>query len=167
MARAKARKRTKVGKAKTPRRKAKTQSVKAKTPRRKARTKSVRPRTKVRKARSRARASARRARAGARARAKTFTILILAGVPESEVIRDVRTAIKREVSFGGETNFRWVPAEPPMALLPGQWEATGGAIVDDLRGKYPKLAVKRQEIGAHHKKELTVFRGFLTKRITA
>jgi hypothetical protein len=42
----------------------------------------------------------------------------------------------------------------------------GGAIVDDLRRKYPGLVVKRQEIAAHHAKQLTSFRVFLTNRIT-
>ena len=142
MARAKASKRAKAAKAKSSRRKTKTRAF------------------------SRTRAAARRAGAAPRAKDKTFTILILAGVSESEVIRDVRAAICREVSIGGECNFRWVPAEPPMALRVQQWQATGDAIVDDLQGKYPKLVVKRQEIGAHYKKELTAFREFLTKRIT-
>jgi hypothetical protein len=81
--------------------------------------------------------------------------------------RDVRAAIKREVSMGGETNFHWVPAEPPMSLRAQQWQATGDTIVDALQAKYPRLVVKRQEIGAHFTKELTVFRAFLTKRITS
>jgi hypothetical protein len=45
-------------------------------------------------------------------------------------------------------------------------QAMGGAIVDDLRRKYPGLVVKRQEIAAHHAKQLTSFRVFLTNRIT-
>lgn len=103
----------------------------------------------------------------AKAKTKRFSVVVLATVSENSVIRDVRAAIKRQVSLGGETNFRWVPAEPPMSLRPQQWQATGDIIVDALQGKYPKLVVKRQEIGAHFKKELTVFRAFLTKRITS
>jgi hypothetical protein len=103
----------------------------------------------------------------AKAKAKKHLVLVVASVSENSVIRDVRAAIKREVSIGGETNFHWVPAEPPMILDQQRWRATGDAIVDNLQGKYPNLVVKRQEIAAHHKKELTVFREFLTKRITS
>jgi hypothetical protein len=54
-----------------------------------------------------------------------------------------------------------------MSLRAQQWQATGDTIVDALQAKYPRLVVKRQEIGAHFTKELTVFRAFLTKRITS
>ena len=149
MARARAGKKTKAAKGKTSRGASKTRV----------------PRSKARKAR--VRASARKVRAGIGAAPRTYTILVFAKVSENDVIRNVRAAIKREVSLGGETNFRWVPADPPMALRPQQWQATGDAIVDALQGRYPRLVVKRQEIAAHHKKELTVFRAFLTKRITS
>jgi hypothetical protein len=119
------------------------------------------------KGKSKAGTKARTVKAGGGARPKTYTLLVLATLSENDVIRDVRAAIKREVSLGGETNFRWVPADPPMALRSQQWQATGDAIVDNLQRKYPKLVVKRQEIGAHYKKELTSFREFLTKRITS
>jgi hypothetical protein len=108
-----------------------------------------------------------KAKAKSKAKTKTFSIHIVASVSENSVIGDVRAAIKREVSMGGETNFRWVPAEPPMSLRAQQWQATGDTIVDALQAKYPRLVVKRQEIGAHFTKELTVFRAFLTKRITS
>jgi hypothetical protein len=107
------------------------------------------------------------AKAKSKAKTKTFSVHIVASVSENSVIGDVRAAIKREVSMGGETNFRWVPAEPPMSLRAQQWQATGDTIVDALQAKYPRLVVKRQEIGVHFTKELTVFRAFLTKRITS
>jgi hypothetical protein len=107
------------------------------------------------------------AKAKSKAKTKTFSVHIVVSVSENSVIGDVRAAIKREVSMGGETNFRWVPAEPPMSLRAQQWQATGDTIVDALQAKYPRLVVKRQEIGAHFTKELTVFRAFLTKRITS
>jgi hypothetical protein len=107
------------------------------------------------------------AKAKSKAKTKTFSVHIVVSVSENSVIGDVRAAIKREVSMGGETNFRWVPAEPPMSLRAQQWQATGDTIVDALQAKYPRLVVKRQEIGVHFTKELTVFRAFLTKRITS
>jgi hypothetical protein len=99
------------------------------------------------------------------AKVKRYMVLVVAPVSENSIVKNVREAIRREVAMGGEFNTRWIPAEPPMALRAQQWQATGGAIVDALRGIYPNLVVKRQEVGAHFKKELTVFRKFLTDRL--
>ena len=77
------------------------------------------------------------AKAKSKAKTKTFSVHIVASVSENSVIGDVRAAIKREVSMGGETNFRWVPAEPPMSLRAQQWQATGDTVVDALQAKYP------------------------------
>ena len=98
--------------------------------------------------------------------AKKYKVSILASLSKSDIIEDVRKAICREVAIGRECNFRWTPSMDPMNLEPGQWRATGSTIVADLQSKYPRLVVKRQEIEAHYSKQLTVFRGFLTGRIT-
>jgi hypothetical protein len=97
--------------------------------------------------------------------AKTYTVLMVAEVSDNAIRETVRKAICDEVSIGGECNFRWTPSKSPMNLDPGQWRATGSAIVDDLQSTYPRLVVKRQEVNAHYAKQLTVFRGFLTERI--
>jgi hypothetical protein len=104
----------------------------------------------------------------AKAKTKKFTIVVRASVSENTVAKNVRDAIRREVAMAGEFNTRWIPAEPPMKLTASEWNATGGAIVAALKElHYPNLVVNRQEITKHHKKELTVFRAFLTKRITS
>lgn len=90
---------------------------------------------------------------------------MLTAVPSNSIVEDVRNAICREVSIGPECNFRWTPSLEPMGLSKSRWQATGGAIVDDLRRKYPLLAVKRLEIAAYHTKQLTAFRAFLSGRI--
>jgi hypothetical protein len=99
--------------------------------------------------------------------AKKYSVLVMAEVTKDEVVADVRIAICRRVRKGNECNFRWTPAKEPMKLESGQWRATGGAIVDNLQEKYPRLVVKRQEITAHYTKQLTAFREFLTRRITS
>jgi hypothetical protein len=52
------------------------------------------------------------AKAKSKAKTKTFSVHIVVSVSENSVIGDVRAAIKREVSMGGETNFRWARLNP-------------------------------------------------------
>ncbi len=114
---------------------------------------------------SRALAKARLRMSEGEPMAKTYTVLVLAPVTQTSIVEDVRQAICEEVSIGRDCNFRWTPSKEPMSLSASKWGATGSAIVDDLQGKYPALAVKRTEIRAHHGKQLTAFRVFLTNRI--